>query len=84
MAIDIIPVYIRSIIRKDMDSPQILLTRHISDKKLFKKIIDAAIDGETLLFAPCFARDRVQGINSLIEKGILIHNKQTNQLEYNI
>lgn len=77
----IIPLEINIIVTQKQNKPCIEFRKNISDIDIIKKIVYAALNEKSLVFLPKFT-NKLNSINSLIEKGIIYYNADTDTLEF--
>ena len=63
------------------NQPAVEIRRVSNDPDMIKQIISCAFHDEAILILPTF-RNKLKAISTLIDKGILILNKETQEYEY--
>lgn len=74
---------INIVISKERNTPIIELRKKTNDSDLIRTIIHHALTGQPISFLPTF-RNKLQSINSLIEKGIINFDTEKNTITYNL
>lgn len=79
---DVLPINVCVRIRDE--NIQVELNKSFMDKNVVKKILQCVIEGGSLTICPGFYPDRVKAWNSLLERGIISVDKETNKVVYHL
>lgn len=80
---NIIPLEMNLAIMIKNDRPALELRKIITQEEYIKTIILSAFYNTPIIIQPTL-RHRTKSLASLLEKGILYHNKETNTYDFNI
>ena len=75
------PIRVNVIISCKNGKPAVLMQRLTTDTEIVKLICSAAYRDETVVILPQFT-DKLKGLSSMIQKGIIALNKETQEYEF--
>lgn len=76
-----LPLAIPLLVQIINDKPAIEMRRKITDTNIIKALVSAAFSKTPVYVLPVFS-DSIQSLNSLLEKGIIHYDRESNKYEF--